>query len=260
MTGNDAPASPPYPVELLADLHAGAIDADQAARLWPLVRADARAAAVLAALDATRAQLSALAPPPMPAEVAARIDAALRAEVAARSTATPGATVLDLGSRTPTWAKASRISSLSARRRRVLLASAALLTAAAAVFGVVVVTGLTGEQTSGSAVASSTGMSDQALPPLALSGDNLATALQDGLAAADYGPLGGQGRLDACLAANAVDPAVVPLGAREVELDGTRGVLLVLPTGTAGRLRLLVVAPDCGAGRAATLADITVGR
>jgi hypothetical protein len=45
-----------------------------------------------------------------------------------------------------------------------------------------------------------------------------------------------------------------------VLLDGRPGVLLVLPTGRAGRLRLLVVAPSCGAGGPAeALADQLVG-
>jgi hypothetical protein len=77
----------------------------------------------------------------------------------------------------------------------------------------------------------------------------------------DYGPLAAAGRLDACLAANSLDPdATKPLGAREVIVDGQPGILMILPTGTAARFRLLVVSPECGPNQPAVLADTTIGR
>ncbi len=62
---NEDEVRPPYSAELLADLHAGALDEELAARLWPRVRRDPEAVAYLARLDATQARLSALrdAPP-----------------------------------------------------------------------------------------------------------------------------------------------------------------------------------------------------
>src|SRR6185369_4038877 len=77
---------PPWSVDVLADLHAGVLEDAQAAELWPLVNADPEARAILDALDATQADLASLADapaPPMPAEFAARLDAALAAEAAA---------------------------------------------------------------------------------------------------------------------------------------------------------------------------------
>src|SRR3954466_15655922 len=77
---------PPWSVDVLADLHAGVLDDTEAAELWPLVNADPEARAILDALDATQADLASLADapaPPMPAEFAARLDAALAAEAAA---------------------------------------------------------------------------------------------------------------------------------------------------------------------------------
>src|SRR3954469_14007941 len=77
---------PPWSVDVLADLHAGVLDDARAAQLWPLVDADPEARAILDALDATQADLASLADapaPPMPAEFAARLDAALAAEAAA---------------------------------------------------------------------------------------------------------------------------------------------------------------------------------
>jgi hypothetical protein len=98
MTGDDVrpargrgdPGGPPWPLELLADLHAGVLDDDVSAELLARVNADPRARATLAALDATRADLAALPPLVMPEAVAARIDAALCAVTAEpASTAEP---------------------------------------------------------------------------------------------------------------------------------------------------------------------------
>ncbi|HSK58321.1 MAG TPA: hypothetical protein VK935_04630, partial [Actinomycetospora sp.] len=76
----------------------------------------------------------------------------------------------------------------------------------------------------------------------------------------DYGPLATPGRLAGCLAAHGVHAGVRPVGARQVVVDGRPGVLLVLPTGTAARFRLLAVGPDCAAGAPFTLSDTSVGR
>ncbi|OOL27519.1 hypothetical protein GQ85_38210, partial [Rhodococcus rhodochrous] len=89
MTEDELP-QPPYSADLLADLHAGVLDDDLAAGLWPAVRRDPDAMAVIAALDSVGRRLRALGAaedvesPPIPPEVAARIDAALAADAAAR--------------------------------------------------------------------------------------------------------------------------------------------------------------------------------
>src|SRR4051812_1376286 len=84
MSGSDGrqgtPIDPPWSVDLLADLHAGVLDAETEAALRPRVESDPDALAVLAALDATLADLSSLPPIPMPRDVAERIDAAIAAE------------------------------------------------------------------------------------------------------------------------------------------------------------------------------------
>jgi hypothetical protein len=286
MTGNDAPptaAGPPWPLELLADLHAGVFDEDTAAELHTLVAADPDARATLAALDATRTALAALPPLRIPDDIAARIDTALRDEAAGHPTAQPAAPAPPA----PPWAPeapsaagpaagppvgpaaghptVAPVVDLAAarerRRRRGLLLGAGLLTAAAAVVGVIAVSGLIDGTTPGTPHAGTANPNDQALPPLAISLGGLGDALDDALSTNDYGQLGAAGRLDACLAANRLNPATTePLGAREITLDGKPGILLVLPTGTAARFRLLVVSPDCGPGNPATLADTTVGR
>ncbi len=48
---------PPFSTELLADLHAGVLSDEVSTRLWPLVRRDPDALAVLDSLDAVTARL-----------------------------------------------------------------------------------------------------------------------------------------------------------------------------------------------------------
>ena len=66
--------------DLLADLEAGLLDPARAAEVRAAAAQDPDATAVLAGLAATRAELGELADPPVPAEYAARWDAALAAE------------------------------------------------------------------------------------------------------------------------------------------------------------------------------------
>ncbi len=238
-------AGPPWPLDVLADLHARALDEAAAARLWPRVQADPEAMAVIAALEATSADLGALrdAPaPPIPATVAARIDTALAAEDGHASDG-PAAPVTDL-------AAARR------RRNRRLGWGAGLLAAAAALVAAVVIavpTGTTGgtpmaEQTQGNGGA-----------PLALRGDNMGAGLGKALGVRDYGPLENRARLDECREAAGLDPDVRPVGVRPVTIDGHPAVLVVLTTGEFARYRLVAFAPDCGPGTPGVLKDTTVG-
>jgi hypothetical protein len=282
MTGYEGHEGPPFPLDLLADLHAGVLDDDVAAALRPRVEADAGARAILDALDATTRDLAQLPSVRMPEHVAARIDAALQAEATARlatpPTGIPAAVAVDAGASQPPAIPAGAplapaaspsaarptatvvdLSTRRARRRRGLIAGGALLTAAAAIVAVVAVTNLTGGKTDGTPAASATNPSDQNLPPLALSSNNLRAALDDTISEADYGPLAEPGRLEACLIANKLDPATTkPLGGREVTIDGQPGVLMILPTGTAGRFHLLAVSPECGPNDPAVLANTFV--
>jgi anti-sigma factor RsiW len=81
---DDAPADVPITPELLADLQAGALDDETAARLWRRLRTDPAAAATLAALDRVRRDLAHLggddaSASGVPAAVTAGVTAALRA-------------------------------------------------------------------------------------------------------------------------------------------------------------------------------------
>jgi hypothetical protein len=188
----------------------------------------------------------------MPADVAARIEAALAAEAGQPEQSAPVlAPVVDI-------AAARR------RRNRRLGWAAGLVAAAAAVIGIGLAV-VPGGSAPGSTVAGpptgSTG-SATADSPLAISGGlggrAVSTALSTALARHDYGPLAG-GQLSACLFANGIAPGVRPAGATPVVLTGQPAELLVLTTGRAAQFRLLVVGPSCGVNGAQRMADTLVG-
>jgi hypothetical protein len=81
MTADDRRPVPPAPLhpdlDTLADLHADALDRSTAERVRQHVRTCARCAQTLAALDSVGSRLRALPDPPIPAAVAARLDATL---------------------------------------------------------------------------------------------------------------------------------------------------------------------------------------
>jgi len=95
--------------------------------------------------------------------------------------------------------------------------------------------------------------------PLAPVGPMALTSKDLPLGGQDYGPLRDPARRADCLA-HVGAPGATVLGARQVDWAGRPGVLLVLPGGEPGRLRALVVSPDCAADRGEVLADTPVGR
>ncbi|MFN2494885.1 MAG: hypothetical protein ABR608_03110 [Pseudonocardiaceae bacterium] len=244
MTGTDAqtpgdPADGPLSLELLADLHAGVLDEQVAAQLRRRIATDPQAGAVLAALDATVADLVAFPQQRavrMPDEVALRLDAALTAEAA----------------RAPAVGCAAR------RRHRMGWAAAGLL--AAASVGALALSGvqweIAGTPKAADALGTATGV--HPAPPLALNRADLGSALDEAQRSRDFGALSPPARLSQCLAANGAGEGSAPIGAREVTLDGRPGILLVLTTGQLGEFRLLVVGPDCGPGNPAQLANSVV--
>ncbi|HEX5404220.1 MAG TPA: hypothetical protein VFX16_18175 [Pseudonocardiaceae bacterium] len=244
MTGidrrGDTPMGPPWPVDVLAELHAGALDPSVSEALWSRVRDDPDAVAVLDALDATRAELAGLTAkqsPLMPEHVAARLDAALAAEARAMLPAPVRAPVVDLA---------------AARRRRTQRWgwAAGALVAAAAVAAVVIAVPRGGTPVQGVAAPP-----PQQLTSGRLNGATLAAAL----GRSDYGALSDPAVRAACLTANHQDPNRQPAGAMRVTLDGKPGELFVLTTGQTAQYRLLVVGDDCAAGRPDLLADTVVG-
>ena len=73
------------------------------------------------------------------------------------------------------------------------------------------------------------------------------------------GPLGDQGQLQGCLAANHVPERATVAGAKQLKLDGKAGVLLLLTTGKSAQFLLLVVGQDCAQGRPSTINDSVIG-
>jgi hypothetical protein len=239
MTGIErGSGGPPWSVDLLADLQAGALDPDTAAELWPRVNTDPEAMAVLAALEATQADLRefALVPaPPMPAHFAARLDAAIAAESQARATVPQ-----------PAHAPVISLDAARKRRNRRLGWGAGFLAAAAVAVGIAFAVIPTGGDTGTPNIASGpTNFKQDDLGP-----EQLAAARNQN----DYGPFADKQKLAACLTANGLSAKAEPIGGRQVTVDGKAGTLLVLVHG-AGEFRLIVVGPDCGPGSPSKLAE-----
>ncbi|MGK3199987.1 hypothetical protein [Amycolatopsis sp. MEPSY49] len=244
---------PPWSVDVLADLHAGVLEDAQAAELWPLVNADPEAREILAALDATQTDLASLADapaPPMPAEFAARLDAALAAEAAAKF---PNA-----GQAGPAPRDAQVVDLAAARRRRnkrLGWAAGVLTAAAAAVVAVTVAIPNTTQQsgTPNVAAPAPTG------PSVGSDGSGAQALIGKAVGVRDFGPLQNEDRLDACIAAAGLDPKVRPEGIRPVNVGGKAGVMIILTTGKLAQFRLVAFGADCGPGNPAVLFDKVVG-
>lgn len=239
--GTGAAPGPPWSVDVLADLHAGALDARQSAALWAQVNHDPEAQAVLAALDSVKRDLDAFgdAPAePMPAHFAAQLDAAIAAE-AAKTRPAPAsvgmAPVVDM-------ADARR------RRNRRMGWAAGVLTAAAAAVAVTFVALPGDNQTSGTPEAGGQNTSqvnpgDGATPDEPpVDGNPTITDLQGHK---DYGPLDSEDGLKTCLSDKGLENPQV-MGSREIKLDNASGVAALLAGGDDGhKFRIVVVAPDC---------------
>lgn len=267
MNGDSPHGGQPWSVDLLADLHADLGDRSGL---------DADALAVLAALDATQAELTTLPPMRMPDDVAARIDAALAAEVAARSGPRPmtpphaAAPVAPMGHPTPGLpstapqqhpAPVVDLAEARRRRNRRMGIAGGLLAAAAVAVGIVVVA-LPGGTTGGTPQAIPPGTSIQTDPqnngPLALKQGDLPGAGFKAYGNTDYGPFADAAKLNACLTANGVT-GKKPIAGRRVTVDGRPGVMMLVSVGQPGRVQLLVVGNECAAGTPATIANTTIG-
>ncbi|RSM84516.1 hypothetical protein DMH04_20520 [Kibdelosporangium aridum] len=229
---------PPWSVDLLADLQAGALDPQQAEQLWPQVNADPEAREILAALEATQADLREFAnvpAPPMPANFAARLDAAIAAESQARATQTQTA---------PPPPQPAPVVSLDAARKRRnqrLGIGIGIFAAAAAAVGITF-----------AALPSGTG--DGGAPPVAQGPLNFPSEsigpeqLQAAKGGTDYGPFSDKAKLAGCFQANGISPNAEPVGVKQVTVDGKQGTLFVLASTPPGTFRLLTVGQDCGPG------------
>ncbi|HZU48213.1 MAG TPA: hypothetical protein VFA16_13325 [Mycobacterium sp.] len=234
-------ADPPLTVELLADLQAGLLDDDEAARVRKQIRADPAAQEALRALNHVRRDVAALgadsrSAPGTPPAVVARITAALR------SAPRPGA--------------AHALRPVSRPTRKV--AAAAGVAAAIAAVGVGTVALLHSPPSTPSAPSTVQHITVSRPPAtVALSAPEILGLLASG---PDYGPLSDPGRRASCLTGLGYPGATEVLGARPVEVSGRSAVLLVLPGDSPDRLTALAVAPNCSAADTGLLASTAVAR
>jgi hypothetical protein len=237
----EADADPPLTVELLADLQAGVLDDDSAARVRKRVRDDRDAQTVLRALNQVRCDVAAIgadptSAPDVPPQVSARISAALR------SADHPGA-------------------AHSARPRlrpaRVVAAAVGVGAALAAIgVGTAALINAPGPTPSTPATAEHITVST---PPMVipLSQSDIVGLLHQ---RPDYGPLGDQARRASCLSGLGYAASTQVLGARPVEINARPAVLLVLPGEAPDNLAVFAVAPNCSAADTGMLADTQVPR
>ncbi|GAA4484997.1 hypothetical protein GCM10023094_39270 [Rhodococcus olei] len=256
--GEDA-LRPPFTPELLADLHGGVLPPDVADPLRAAVADDRDAQNTLAALDRVRGELGALrtnppTPAPIPADVLARVHAALDAEGAPAPAAAP-------------------VTDLSTRRRdpvRIAAgAAAALVVIALAAIGVVSLTSTGSDPgpdgSAGAVLADPVSTDDSpgsaATDPATVQlGDELrpSTALSL-LGRNALGTLSDPDALSECLRANGIDPQTPLLGSGPVRLRGLAGRLLLLAGPQPPQITALVVGSRCSANEPDTLARADIG-
>jgi hypothetical protein len=237
----------PQPItpELLADLQAGLLDDATAAALRQRVRTDSAAAGMLSALDRVRRDLADLGAdqgtaPDVPAEVTARVGAALRAAAAPHR---PGGQPAHSVRHTPRWQRAALVSGVGAA------------VVGAVVGGVMLVREPALTQSLGPTAKSIT--VSRAATNLPLSNPQIVGLLSH---SPDYGALADPQQRASCLSGLGYSAATAVLGARPVDMHGRPAVLMVLPADTPGMVLALVVEPDCNSAHSGLLADTLVTR
>lgn len=235
---DDEAAEPPLTVELLADLQAGLLDDEAAARLRKRVREDPEAENMLRALNQVRCDVATLgadpaSAPDVPPEVAARISAALRS---ADRTGVAHAARPNLGP------------------ARVVAGVGAVLAAV----GVGTVALISAPEPAPSTPATAEHIT-VSTPPATIP---LAQAEILGLLhrSPDYGPLADPALRASCLSGLGYPASTQVLGARPVDINARPGVLLVLPGDTPDDLAVFAVAPNCSAADTGLLANTQVPR
>jgi hypothetical protein len=241
---DDAGADPPLTVEALADLQAGLLDDDTAARLRKKVRADPDARQTMDALNRVRRDIAALgtdasSAPEVAPQVVDSVAAALRAERPECSRRRAAHTVRP--GRLPRSARvAVAVAGLAAA---VWVGTAALITAPP-------------PTPSRPATAEHITVSR---PPMTIPlSDQQIVALLDGQP--DLGPFADPQRRTSCLAGLGYPADARVLAARPVEIAGRPAILLVLPGDTPGTVAALAVAPTCSSVDTGLLADRIVNR
>ncbi len=264
---------PPFPSELLADLHADNLAPELREQLWPKVRTDPDALRYLNDLDEVNTRLRTLADNDvvmhrMPDDVADRMFRFV-AELDAgegpteRITSVPAVAEPDAGDgpteritsvptiATPAAAPSTPISlaQYKSRRRMGFLVAAAATIAVLAGAGAVVGT------------LDNTDGTPTAAPPTepAIPGDDLtAAAALTALGKRDvHGPLADEAALTRCVQANGIDRAV--LGASSITFRGDDAVLVLVKGPQTPTITALVVGTGCTTGAPSRLAVRDIG-
>lgn len=234
-------AEPPLTVELLADLQAGLLDDESAARVRKRVREDPEAQGILRALNQVRCDVATLgadmaSAPDVPPEVTARISAALQSadRVGAAHSARPHIRPARL---------AAGVAGVAAVLAAIGLGTAALLN--------------TPEPTP-SAPATAEHITVSTPPAvIPLSQAEILALLTK---SPEYGPLGDASLRASCLSGLGYPASTRVLGARPVDINARPGVLLVLPGDTPDNLAVFAVALNCSAADTGLLANTQVPR
>ncbi len=239
---NDAGRDDPPTVDSLADLQAGLLDDETAARLRQRIRTDPDAQQTMEALNRVRRDVAALgsdpssAPPVAPATID-RIAAGLRSE--------------------PTGVAHSVRRGRFPRPTRLAFAAAGLAAAAAAAWlGVsALITPPAPMPSRPTTIEHITVSRPPQTIPLS---DQQIVALLD--REPDFGPLTDPRRRASCLAGLGYPANTRVLGARPVDITGHPAVLLVLPGDAPETLAALAVAPTCSSANTGLSADRIVHR
>lgn len=232
---------PPFPSELLADLHADNLAPELREQLWPTVSTDPDALRYLNQLDEVNAHLRRLGNDErvmhrMPDDVADRMFrfvADLDAGDGPTERLTPQAAAPELPAEPPV-----SLAQYRSRRRMGLLAAAAATVAVLAGAGAVV---STLDSTDGTPTAAQ--FTEPATP-----GDELTTAAAlSALGKREVrGPLADDAALTRCVQANGIDRAV--LGASSITFRGSDAVLVLVIGPEPPTITALVVGAGCTTG------------
>ncbi|MFD4444362.1 hypothetical protein ACFWPK_31765 [Nocardia sp. NPDC058519] len=251
---------PPFPSELLADLHADNLAPELCEQLWPVVRTDVDALHYLNKLDEVNTHLRTLATDErvmhrMPDDVADRMFrfvAQLDAGDGPTDRITPLSAVPQTSAAEPPAPTADEapisLDRYRSRRRLGLLAAAAATVAVLAGAGAVFSTLDTTEGTPTAAPFTEPAAPDDEL--------TTAAALR-ALGKRDViGPLADDAALTRCVQANGIDRAV--LGASNITFRGSDAVLVLVQGAEAPTITALVVGTGCTTGtpEQLTLRDI----
>jgi hypothetical protein len=255
---NDDTDGPPAPIPLalLADLQAGLLDDDTAAMIRRRVRDDPEQARRMDGLDRVRRDLADLGTDPAsaphaPAEITARVAAALRAE--------PPPLHRIVGSTTMTAAHAARGSGRRFRVAAAAVGAGAALVAAGV--GTVMLLHTPGRTPTTDPTAERITVSNPVGPNpvggLAMTDPEVLELLHQ---PPDLGPLADPQRRASCLSGLGYPTSATVLGARPLAVGGRSGVLVLLPGDTSRAVNAVVVALNCSSVDTGLLAERVVTR